>query len=179
MRAAVGAVRPVGPGSRWSVAGQQANALQRACQRTPTETGSRISAVVRRLARTGVGSSRSSWPRGEGGCAAQGAPDYEVRLSTGSGWVCSARRAQAELKRIWPSGGKSGGSRTARKPSKLRAPSLSRCSTGPVVESLQTTAAGHDPEDLRDLHHGVVVFGGRSPSAEHMFQPDPVGSSGY
>lgn len=40
----------------------------------------------------------------------------EVRMSTGSGWVCSARPAQAEPKRIWPRSGKSRGRRRARQP---------------------------------------------------------------
>ena len=34
--------------------------------------------------------------------------------------------------------------------------------------------AGQDPEDLSDLHHGVVVFRGSGIGAENMFQPDPV-----
>jgi len=41
----------------------------------------------------------------------------QIRLSTGSGGMYSARFVQAELKRICPSGGKSGGRRTARRPS--------------------------------------------------------------
>src|ERR1035438_7933287 len=41
----------------------------------------------------------------------------KLRCSTGSGWVFSARLAQAELKRIWPRAGRSGGRRQARKPS--------------------------------------------------------------
>ena len=45
---------------------------------------------------------------------------------------------------------------------------------GPVVESLQTAAAGQNPEDLSDLHHGVVVLRGCGIGAENMFQPDPV-----
>jgi len=45
---------------------------------------------------------------------------------------------------------------------------------GPVIESLQTAAAGQNPEDLRGLHHGVVVFRGGGIGAENMFQPDPV-----
>jgi len=40
-----------------------------------------------------------------------------MKLSTGSGRLFSARPLQAELKRIWPKGGKSGGSRQARRPS--------------------------------------------------------------
>jgi hypothetical protein len=44
----------------------------------------------------------------------------------------------------------------------------------PVIESQKTALAGQDPEDLSDLHHGVVVFGGGGLGAENMFQPDPV-----
>ena len=41
----------------------------------------------------------------------------ENKLSTGSGWLFSVRWVQPEWKRIWPSGGKSGGNRQARNPS--------------------------------------------------------------
>ena len=45
---------------------------------------------------------------------------------------------------------------------------------GLIIESLQAAATGQDPEDLGDLHHGVVVFGGCGIGAKNMFQPDPV-----
>ena len=49
----------------------------------------------------------------------------KVRLSTGPGWLFSARLGQAELKRIWPSGGKFGGSRRVRMPSQTACASAS------------------------------------------------------
>ena len=44
----------------------------------------------------------------------------------------------------------------------------------PIIQSLQAAAASQDPEDLGDLHHRIVVFGGGGIGAENMFQPDPV-----
>ena len=44
----------------------------------------------------------------------------------------------------------------------------------PVIEPPQAAVTGQDPEGLRDLHQGVVVFGGRGIGAENMLPPDPV-----
>ena len=67
----------------------------------------------RRMARTRL----AGQSRGEAGVPCNVCRSSEVRMSTGSGWLFSARPAQAELKRIWPKGGRSGGRRAVRKPS--------------------------------------------------------------
>lgn len=59
------------------------------------------------------------WRRGQGGVPAESADWRENERATGSGELFSAQLIQVELKRNWPSGGKSGGKRQALNPSQM------------------------------------------------------------
>ena len=98
-----------------------------------------------------------------------------IKLSTGSGWQfwapADSGRVEPDLAQRWQIRWQAAGAQTF--PDGARQ-SLLGGPARPIVESLQTAATGQDPEDLGDLHHGIVVFGGGGMGAENMFQPDPV-----
>ena len=80
-------------------------------------------------------------------------------MLTGSGWMLSAwlgsGRAKTDLAQGRQIRGQAAGAEAL--PEGARQ-ALFGGSAGPIVESLEAAAAGEDPEDLGDLHHGVVVL---------------------